>query len=104
MFKGILPSKRISSSEFIMVTPSGAQPTNGKEKENAPGFPPVSALLKPQRTTTKGLSHVFERHKEKDRKVSNEKHPPIAEVPMNEAFNQLLVSKFPSIGINRFTS
>jgi hypothetical protein len=92
MFRGILPSKRVVSSDFIMVTPIPAPISNGKEKENTPGSFPVSAVPKPSRPATKGLSKVSEKHKEKDSNLANEKSIPKAEVPMNEAFDQLLVS------------
>lgn len=52
MFKGILPgtSKRISNSEFMMVTPSLdddlSDPAAGRDKENIQVFPPKIVPIK----------------------------------------------------------
>ena len=92
MFKGILPSKRIVSSDFTMVTPVSAPSANGTEKENEPdSF--VTAKPSRQAATTKAFSQVFEKQRDKEPKVSKEKEKLKEEVPMNEAFDKLLVSK-----------
>ncbi|KAF8843694.1 hypothetical protein BDN67DRAFT_944797 [Paxillus ammoniavirescens] len=82
MFKGILPSKRISSSEFTMVTSLG-DISNGKE--NVPD--PVAAV--PPKPTKATLHRDKGRNENsKSRKASQD--APVEPVVMNQAFDQLL--------------
>lgn len=83
MFKGILPLKRIPSSEFTMVTSLG-DISNGKE--NIPD--PVSAVpAKPHKDKAKH---------EKSKSVKVLQDPPVEPVVTNQAFDRLLVSDIPT--------
>jgi hypothetical protein len=95
MFKGILPSKRVVSAEFTMVTPL-ASVANGREKENAPDSLTILPVTSkpPRPAAARGLSQVFEKQKDKQTKAPKEKVQSKGEVPMDEAFDKLLVSKF----------
>jgi hypothetical protein len=92
MFKGILPSKRIASSDFTMVTP----PDIGKENKPRPESQDVAKLpgklSRPQ--TAKPKSQLLDKLMEKDSKKAKSKDHPAQEPgpEMNEAFGQLLVS------------
>ncbi|KAK0446253.1 armadillo-type protein [Armillaria borealis] len=69
MFKGILPAKRISSSDFTMVTSLADVPANGKE--NQPGGQPQLATVTKiarQATATKGFQQPYEKKKKTESK------------------------------------
>ncbi|KAG6853991.1 hypothetical protein C0991_011855 [Blastosporella zonata] len=84
MFKGILPSKRISSSDFTMVTPMGD--FNGKE--NLPTAAPSS---KSSKLPTKGQNQATEKKKRGETKKTKDNQEPCSEGPsMNQAFDRLL--------------
>lgn len=88
MFKGILPSKRIVSSDFTMVTNFGDPGANGKE--NQPGtLPPPGALkgTKPALSMSKGFAQSYE----KKRTETQDKDRPTEVLGMNQAFDKLLV-------------
>lgn len=85
MFKAILPSKRLASADFTMVT--NLDPAvNGKENSNpgAPGQKTTRAGL----TMTKGFTQVYD----KRRRTTKDDHAEIASsINQEQAFNQLLV-------------
>jgi hypothetical protein len=82
MFRGILPSKRISSSEFTMITPLGD--ANGKENHPASGPPLLAKSFRPPMSKPKS-------EKRKNNQAKAEE--PQAEVFMTDkAFDKLLVS------------
>ncbi|KAL4066928.1 armadillo-type protein [Scleroderma yunnanense] len=82
MFKGILPSKRISSSEFTMVTSLG-DISNGKENLPADSANTVQVNKPSKVPQTKG-----KHEKSKSAKVSQD--APAEPQAMNQAFDQLL--------------
>ncbi|KAF9223697.1 hypothetical protein BS17DRAFT_781078 [Gyrodon lividus] len=82
MFKGILPSKRISSSEFTMVTSLG-DISNGKE--NVPD-PVVAVPPKPSKPTL----HRDKGKHENSKSTRASQDVPLEPVVMNQAFDQLL--------------
>ncbi|KAI6125038.1 armadillo-type protein [Pisolithus croceorrhizus] len=82
MFKGILPSKRISSSEFTMVTSLG-DISNGKENL------PVEASSATQASKTLKVPQSKAKHeKSKSNKASQD--AAVAPQVMNQAFDRLL--------------
>ncbi|KAH7913769.1 armadillo-type protein [Hygrophoropsis aurantiaca] len=82
MFKGILPSKRISSSEFTMVTNLGESGLNGKE--NVPDSNQPGPLPKPNKSSQqKNAGKVYE--KSKPTKALQDEP-----AMMNHAFDKLL--------------
>ncbi|KAH7884372.1 armadillo-type protein [Phlebopus sp. FC_14] len=98
MFKGILPSKRISSSEFTMVTPpSLGDISNANGKENLPDStttaPSQQQPAKPLKTTTTQRS---KHEKSKSVKASSSSSPSpdmvghAEPLVMNQAFDRLL--------------
>jgi hypothetical protein len=95
MFKGILPAKRIPSTEFSMVT----NLAEASGKENMPGgavLPPPSKGTR-QATATKGLGLGQPQDKKKrgdakKGKVTPEPQP-LDAPDMNMAFDKLLVSR-----------
>lgn len=92
MFKSILPSKRIVSSDFTMVTNLGDPAPNGKENQPSVGAIPPSGPSKSTRaghSATKGSSQSHEK-KKRDKKEKEQQQPAEA-VGMNQAFDQLLV-------------
>lgn len=92
MFKGILPSKRISSSDFTMVTNMG----DLTGKENLPGGPAPLATKGTRQAllATKGHSQSQEKKKKGDAKKGKEiKEQPADGAGMNMAFDRLLVSR-----------
>lgn len=86
MFKGILPGKRVPSSEFEILTGTSDNTPNGKE----------NALLPPQpmRPTNRVVSGV----KAMKLKGGKEREQPTEAAVMNQAFDKLLVSA-PSVAI-----
>ncbi|KAF9243471.1 armadillo-type protein [Melanogaster broomeanus] len=82
MFKGILPSKRISSSEFTMLTSLG-DISNGKE--NVPD--PVAVV---QAKPPKGTLQKDKGKHEKSKSTNAPQGAPVEPVVMNQAFDQLL--------------
>jgi hypothetical protein len=94
MFKAILPSsKRISSSDFTMITNPG-DPLSGKE--NLPDNNAVTTVTKSGKGTHKGNS---KQEKLKTVKVSQDLV--VEPVVMNKAFDKLLVGLY-SDDINRW--
>ena len=92
MFKGILPSKRISSSEFTMVTNLG----DLDGKENLPGATtaPASKGIRKAMAATKGQAQLQDRKKQGDtKKHRNIYDQPTEGLGMNVAFDKLLVSR-----------
>lgn len=90
MFKGILPSKRVASSDFTMVTP--LLETNGKE--NLPGVVVSSAAQKSTRSAlavNKVQMQVLGKKKRAD--VKNVNNLDLEGAGMNQAFDRLLVRK-----------
>ncbi|KAG6910845.1 hypothetical protein DXG01_007160 [Tephrocybe rancida] len=84
MFKGILPSKRISSSEFTMVTPMGD--FNGKEN-----LPTVAPSSKNSKLAAKVQNQGTEKKKRGDTKKGKDVQEQPSEGPaMNQAFDKLL--------------
>ncbi|GBE87862.1 hypothetical protein SCP_1200870 [Sparassis crispa] len=73
MFKSILPSRRIPSADFLMITPPVDNSPNGKE--NHPGIP-ASHDTKPTRS-------------EKNKKAKGKEHP-VEGVPSEADFDRLL--------------
>ena len=91
MFKGILPSKRIPSTEFTMVTSLG-DISNGKE--NVPD--PVPAVpAKPSKVTA--LKDKAKHEKSKSMKALQDFS--VEPVATNQAFDRLLVIEIPTEGI-----
>lgn len=94
MFKAILPSKRISSSDFTMVAGPGITcdvPYNGKE--NKPDFviPPQQGAIKASKPApSKGKSN--DKHKTMKLKDKETEDQPNEPVMMEDAFDRLLVS------------
>ncbi|TFK33227.1 armadillo-type protein [Crucibulum laeve] len=88
MFKNILPSKRVPSTEFSMIT-SLADTTNFKENHPSTGTvqPLVTSKSKPV-TMSKGFAPVDGKKKKGDNKKAKEK--PIESVGMEQAFDRLL--------------
>lgn len=89
MFKGILPSKRATSSDFTMVTP--LLDTNGKEN--------LSDVAAPQKNTRSALAankvqmQVQEKKKREEVKKGKYNKDHDLEGPgTNQAFDRLLVS------------
>jgi hypothetical protein len=94
MFKGILPSKRVSSSDFTMVTP--LLDINGKE--NLPGVSaPFSAAQKSTKSVlvaNKTQIQIPEKKKRGEvKKGTDFKHQDVEGSGMNQAFDRLLVCK-----------
>ncbi|KAF5382020.1 hypothetical protein D9615_004437 [Tricholomella constricta] len=88
MFKGILPSKRISSSDFTMITTLGD--LNGKE--NLPT--PTPQTVKGPKATNKGQGQGLDKKKRGDnKKVKETQDVPTDGPAMNQAFDRLLVSR-----------
>ncbi len=92
MFKGILPAKRISSSDFTMVTSLADVPANGKE--NQPGGQPqlatVTKIARPA-TATKGFQQPYEKKKKTESKGNVQPSGTVGP-ETNLAFDRLLVS------------
>ncbi|KAG7451301.1 uncharacterized protein BT62DRAFT_926976 [Guyanagaster necrorhizus] len=90
MFKGILPTKRISSSDFTMVTSLADVPPNGKE--NQPGGQPqlatVTKIARPA-TATKGFQQPHEKKKKTESKVNVQPSGTVGP-ETNIAFDRLL--------------
>ncbi|KAG6813958.1 hypothetical protein H0H92_005213 [Tricholoma furcatifolium] len=84
MFKGILPSKRLSASDFTMVTPMA----DVYGKENLPTAPPPAPKAsKPAKGQTQGT----EKKKRNDIKKTNDtQEQPMSGPAMNQAFDRLL--------------
>ena len=98
MFKGILPSKRISSSDFTIIAGpgiSGDVPQFGKEIQNQPDVIPQTALKSGK--STKGFSKSDEKEKtskakEKTPKAKEKGRDQSGEpIVTEEAFVKLLV-------------
>lgn len=88
MFKGILPSKRMPSTEFTMVTSLG-DISNGKE--NVPD--PVPAVpAKPSKVTV----HKDKAKHEKSKSLKALQDFTVEPVVTNQAFDKLLVGEIPS--------
>ncbi|KAG6819528.1 hypothetical protein H0H93_011031 [Arthromyces matolae] len=84
MFKGILPSKRISSSEFTMLTSMG----DPSVKENLPA---VTTSSKNSKGLMKGQNPATERKKKiETMKVKEAPEQPLDGLAMNQAFDRLL--------------
>lgn len=92
MFKSILPSKRVSSSDFTMVTPLGETDINGKENMFN------SSKAKPSIASTRGFPTVSDKRK----KASAKGKSNVAddESDMIQAFDKLLVSPNPCIVVD----
>ncbi|KAG5646973.1 hypothetical protein DXG03_001696 [Asterophora parasitica] len=84
MFKGILPSKRISSSDFTIVTPMGD--LNGKE--NLPTAVPNTA--KSSKATMKGHGQLDKKKHKENKKGKEMQDVPSDGPAMNQAFDRLL--------------
>lgn len=95
MFKGILPSKRISSSDFTMITNLGDLNVNGKE--NVAAIPPASKSARPALSKTKAPTQLYEKKRKADGKkgkITRDQIGAEQEGPgMNQAFDRLLVSQ-----------
>lgn len=94
MFKGILPSKRISSSDFTMIAGPGIGdvPQFGKEIQNKPEIIPQQTVLKPGKPA-KGFGKSNEKQKtlktkEKGKEGKDQSGEPVM---TEEAFDKLLV-------------
>ncbi|KAE9402881.1 hypothetical protein BT96DRAFT_1083666 [Gymnopus androsaceus JB14] len=85
MFKNILPSKRIVSSEFTMMTPLADAPPNGKE--NQPGS---SFFAQPSKDTKSVKSGFMGSKGMTDKKKRGEANRVPNGEEMHEAFDQLL--------------
>ena len=96
MFKGILPAKRIPSTDFTMITNLGDP--NGKE--NMPAGPGPAAPLGSKATrqatlATKGLAQSQDKKRRGDtKKGKNISEQLLDGDGMNMAFDKLLVSCF----------
>jgi len=85
MFKGILPSRRVPSADFTIIT----NLVEGHGKENQPTQPQMPTTR--AQTASKGFMQMNEKKKKTDSKRS--KDAPAPETPVSgEAFDKLLVS------------
>jgi len=85
MFKSILPSKRVPSTDFSIIT----NLADGQGKENLPTQPQIPATK--ARSVNKGFMQTHEKKKKAEPKRSKDVSPP--ETPITgEAFDKLLVS------------
>jgi hypothetical protein len=92
MFKGILPSKRVSTSDFAMITP--LLDLNGKENLPGAGVPPTQRNTRSALGPNKAQLHVQEKKKYGDFNNGKECQSLDLEGPgMNQAFDRLLVRK-----------
>lgn len=90
MFKGILPSKRISSSEFTMITPLGDSNVNGKENQaGSIDTQPLPGPTKNVRPLAKGFPQSFDKRKRSAGKAAD--LGVAVGMNQNEAFDKLLV-------------
>ncbi|KAF9041078.1 hypothetical protein BDZ89DRAFT_1060369 [Hymenopellis radicata] len=80
MFKGILPAKRMVSSDFTMITPLDTTP--GATKAS-------SKSSRPSATTTKTFIQAYEKKKRSDPKAA-EQSAALAGPATNQAFDKLL--------------
>jgi hypothetical protein len=95
MFKGILPSKRIASSDFTMITNLGDLVANGKENVGAQAVPLAPKSARPALSTTKGSTQLYEKKRKADAKKGKVNREQTEEEgpSMNQAFDRLLVSQ-----------
>ncbi|KDR78820.1 hypothetical protein GALMADRAFT_137817 [Galerina marginata CBS 339.88] len=86
MFKGILPSRRVPSGDFTIIT----NLVEGHGKENQPSLPSQTQVpVTKARTASKGFMLTSERKKKSDTKKS--KDTQISDAPVSgEAFDKLL--------------
>jgi hypothetical protein len=94
MFKGILSSRRIASSDFTMITPLGDANAGGKE--NLPGTavaPPlgVHKNTKVAPAADKGYVQASDKKKRGESKKGNGDGYHLQGPTMNKAFDRLLV-------------
>jgi hypothetical protein len=108
MFKAILPSKRISSSDFTMVAGPGITgdgPYNGKENLRWE-HPQQTAMKADKSVASKGLGKSSDRHKTmklKDKETNDQSNEPVV---TEDAFDRLLVSAlstFPELCTHKYT-
>lgn len=96
MFKSILPTRRVPSSDFSMVT--SLQET----KENYPslGVAPQPAGRNPKSTFRKASSQLYDRKKRTEPKAGKgqDSSSSVEPAQMNQAFDQLLVRPDLSVG------
>src|ERR1700722_2749349 len=91
MFKGLIPSsKRISSSEFTMITPLGDSAINGKENQPEPTLDSHKAT-KP--VLNKAKPFVLNPDRKKNAQTKTMQHL-VEGVMMDQAFDKLLVRGF----------
>jgi hypothetical protein len=91
MFKGlILPSKRISSSDFTMITPLGDPCVNGKENEPDP--PVLQQAAKPAKPIIKKAKSFGINHDRKKGTQQKAVQPPVETLATEQAFDKMLVS------------
>ncbi|KAF8656259.1 hypothetical protein AX16_002695 [Volvariella volvacea WC 439] len=90
MFKNILPSKRIPSSDFTIVTPSPDSLPNGKENQPGVGMlPPVSPNAKGTRQVL-AINKIQANEKKRTEKNNKDQTKP-SDIPgTNQAFDKLL--------------
>jgi len=90
MFKGILPSKRIPSGDFTIIT--NLMDDHSKENQrNLSGQTQVSATK--GRTATKGFLQMNEKKKKSDSKKAKDSAPTVPDTPISpQEFDKLLVS------------
>jgi hypothetical protein len=94
MFKGILASKRVASSDFTMVTP--LLDTNGKENLPGVGAPFFVAQKSTRSALTANKAQMQVQEKKKRAEVKKEKDGKDQDfegLGMNQQFDKLLVRK-----------
>jgi hypothetical protein len=88
MFRSILPSRRVPSTDFSIIT--NLVEVQGKENQPTQPVQPQIPATK-ARSVSKGFMQIHEKKKKADAKRSKEVSPP--ETPISgEAFDKLLVS------------
>lgn len=94
MFRGILPSKRIASGDFTMVT--ALNDINGKENHPDPASIPLPTSTKPTKPANP-RTKSFGIGTEKKGKLSKVKEPPVEveteKEDIEQAFAKLMVSQ-----------
>jgi hypothetical protein len=98
MFKSILPSRRIPSGDFTIIT--NLVDDHAKENRNLSGQTQVPAI-KARTGTTKGFLQMNEKKKKSDSKKANDSaQTPVPHTPISpQEFDKLLVSILSSFSV-----
>lgn len=103
MFKSILPTRRVPSTDFTMIT-SLQDVSNTKENYPSLGVAPqpTSRNMKNTFAGRKASIQLYDKKKRIDTKNNKDQNPPspVEPVEMNQAFDQLLVSARLGIRLN----